>query len=67
MSEENKFPPENNLPTGYEPASVWAVEPRAMGVSLPILIARLLGLPMKRICPLASIRCSFIRWRHPMG
>ena len=23
MSEENKFPPENNLPTGYEPASVW--------------------------------------------
>ena len=23
MTEENKFPPENNLPAGYEPAKVW--------------------------------------------
>ena len=23
MTDENKFPPENNFPTGYQPAKVW--------------------------------------------
>ena len=32
MSEENKFPPENNLPTGYEPAA-YGNGTKAMGVS----------------------------------
>ena len=26
MTDENKFPPENNLPAGYEPAKVWKQE-----------------------------------------
>jgi GST-like protein len=66
MTDDTKFPPENNFPPAISPQRCGNGK-RAMAAASPTSTGRSPARRMTRNCRSASTRCSSIRWPRPNG